>query len=66
MSGHNRQKKDGQRTDKRNQARGQDFEQAIVGSESKERASATSNLTDGNTAGGDAKRKDRPSADSDR
>ena len=58
MSGHNRTKKDGQRTEKQSSARKRDFEQPVLGSESKERAEDTSNLTDDNVAGPDWKRKD--------
>ena len=58
MSGHNRKKKAGQRTDKQSSARKRDFEQPVLGSETKQRAQDTSNLTDGNLAGPDWKRKD--------
>ncbi len=58
MSGHNRNKKDGARTDKQSAQRKRDFEQPVLGSETKDRGQATSNLTDGQTAGPDWKRKD--------
>ena len=60
MSGHNRKKKDQGRKEKQTAARKRDFEQPILGSESKERGDATSNFTDGQIAGPDWKRKDRP------
>jgi hypothetical protein len=59
MSGHNRQKKDGARTDKQSRQRKRDFEQPVVGSVTKQRAQDTSNLTDGQIAGPNWKRKDR-------
>ena len=59
MSGQNRAKKDGIRKEKKTKARQRDFEQPILGSESKERGSATSNFTDGQIAGPDWKRKVR-------
>ena len=59
MSGHNRQKKDGRRTEKQSSARKRDFEQPILGSETKERAQDTSNFTDGQIAGPDWKEKTR-------
>lgn len=59
MSGHNRQKKDGQRTDKQSSERQQDFEQPILGAEEKQRGQDTSKFTDGEIAGPDSKRKDR-------
>ncbi len=59
MSGHNRSKKDGERKEKQTRARKRDFEQPILGSESKERGQATSNFTDGQMAGPDWKRKVR-------
>jgi hypothetical protein len=58
MSGHNRKKKDGGRTEKANQARQRDLEQAVVGSETADRGSAVSNFTDGKIAGPDWKRKE--------
>jgi hypothetical protein len=58
MSGHNRKKKDGVRTDKKAAARKRDFEQPILGSVTKQRGQDTSNFTDGNLAGPDWKRKD--------
>ena len=60
MSGHNRKKKDGRRTEKQSSARKREFEQPVLGSVTKQRAQDTSNLTDGNLAGPDWKRKDRP------
>jgi hypothetical protein len=60
MSGHNRKKNDHGRKEKQTAARKRDFEQPILGSESKERGDATSNFTDGQIAGPDWKRKDRP------
>ena len=59
MAGHNRKKKDGQRPDKKAQARKRDFEQPILGSVTKERAQDTSNFTDGKIAGPDWKRNVR-------
>jgi hypothetical protein len=59
VSGNKQQKKDGHRKDKQTKARKQDFEQPIVGSVTRERAQATSNLTDGEIAGPDWKRKVR-------
>jgi hypothetical protein len=59
MSGHNRAKKDGGRKDKKNAARKRDFEQPILGSETKQPGRDVSNFTDGNIAGPDWKRKDR-------
>ena len=63
MSGENRQKKDGRRTEKQSSARKRDFEQPILGSETKQRGQDTSNFTDGQIAGPDSKRKDRPERD---
>lgn len=57
MSGHNRLKKDGGRKEKKIRARRGDFEQPIVGSLTREHARDTSNLTDGEIAGPDWKRK---------
>jgi hypothetical protein len=59
MSGHNRKKKDGERSDKRSSARRRDFEQPILNAEQKQRAQDVSNLTDGQIAGPDWKRKER-------
>ena len=59
MSGHKQQKKDGQRKEKQTGRRRRDFEQPILGSETKQRAQDVSNLTDGDFAGPDWKRKDR-------
>jgi hypothetical protein len=58
MSGHNRKKKDGQRKDKMTSARKRDFEQPILGAETKQRGQDTSNFTDGQLAGPDWKRKE--------
>jgi hypothetical protein len=60
MSGENRQKKNGQRTEKKTQARKRDFEQPILGAERPQRAQDVSNLTDGQIAGPDRKQKERP------
>jgi hypothetical protein len=57
MSGHNRQKKDGQRKEKQLKARKRDFEQPIVGAETKQSGRDVSNFTDGEIAGPDWKRK---------
>jgi hypothetical protein len=51
VSGHNQLKKDGQRKDKKTQARKRDFEQPIVGAVSPQHAQDTSNFTDGDIAG---------------
>jgi hypothetical protein len=59
VSGDNQKKKDGGRKDKQSQDRRRDFEQPVVGSVTKQRAQDTSNLTDGNIAGPDWKRKVR-------
>jgi len=59
MSGHNRTKKAGARTDKKSAARRRDREQPILGSETKQPGRDVSNFTDGNIAGPDWKRKDR-------
>jgi len=59
VSGHKQHKKDGERKDKKVKARKRDFEQPIVGSVTYDRAQATSNLTDGEIAGPDWKRKVR-------
>ncbi len=63
MSGHNRQKKDGRRTEKQSSARKRDFEQPVLGSETKERGQDTSNFTDGQIAGPDWKEKTRDDHD---
>jgi hypothetical protein len=60
MSGHNRTKKDGQRTEKAAKRLEPGFEQPVLAAESKQRAQDVSNFTDGQTAGPDAKRKQRP------
>jgi hypothetical protein len=60
MSGHNRQKKNGRRTEKQSSARKRDFEQPVLGSVTRQRGQDTSNFTDGEIAGPDWKRKDRP------
>jgi hypothetical protein len=59
VSGHKQHKKDGERKDKQTKARKQAFEQPIVGSVTPQRAQDTSNLTDGQIAGPDWKRKVR-------
>ena len=59
MSGQNRKKKDGQRAEKQSSARKRDFEQPILNAEQKQPAQDVSNLTDGQIAGPDRKRKDR-------
>jgi hypothetical protein len=59
VSGHKQHKKDGQRKDKQVKARKQDSEQPIVGSVTPQRAQDTSNLTDGEIAGPDWKKKVR-------
>lgn len=59
MSGHKQHKKDGERKEKQTKGRRQAFEQPIVGSVTPQRAQDTSNLTDGNIAGPDWKRKVR-------
>lgn len=59
MSGSNRKKKDGTRTEKAAPARQRDFEQPILNAETKQRSQDVSNLTDGNVAGPDWKRKVR-------
>ena len=59
MSGHNRQKKDGQRKEKQTSARKQDFAQPVLGSVTRQPARDTSNFTDGNIAGPDWKHKVR-------
>jgi hypothetical protein len=59
MSGHNRKKKDHARTEKAAERRKRDFDQPVLGSETKQRGQDVSNFTDGNIAGPDWKRKDR-------
>jgi hypothetical protein len=59
MSGHKQQKKDGQRKEKKTQARKQAFEQPIAGSVTRQRAQDVSNLTDGEIAGPSWKEKVR-------
>jgi hypothetical protein len=59
VSGNKQHKKDGQRKDKKEKARKRDFEQPVVGSVTRDHARATSNLTDGDIAGPDWKRKVR-------
>jgi hypothetical protein len=59
VSGHNRQKKDGHRKEKRTQARRPDLDQPIVAAEAKQQARDTSNFTDGDVAGPDWKSKVR-------
>jgi hypothetical protein len=51
VSGHKQLKKDGERTEKKTQARKRDAEQPVVGSVTPQRAQDTSNLTDGDVAG---------------
>ena len=50
MSGDKQLKKDGQRKEKKAQARQRDFEQPIVGSGTPERAQDTSNFSEHDTA----------------
>jgi hypothetical protein len=57
MSGHNRKKKDHERTEKPSSQRKRDFEQRVVGSVTPQRAQDTSNLTDGDIAGADWKHR---------
>lgn len=57
MSGHNRHKKDGGRKEKKVRARRRDFEQPILGAVTRQAARDTSNLTDGEIAGPDWRRK---------
>jgi hypothetical protein len=52
-------KKDGERKEHDAKARKRDVEQPIVGSTTRQRAAEVSNLTDGDTAGPDWKRKVR-------
>jgi hypothetical protein len=59
MSGHKQKKKDHQRQDKPTSRRQHDFEQAVVGSVTRQRAQDVSNLTDGDIAGPDWKHKSR-------
>jgi hypothetical protein len=59
MSGHDRKKKDGGRTEKKTQARKRDFEQVVARAETPQRGQDVSNFTDGEIAGPDWKRKDR-------
>lgn len=59
MSGHKQHKKDGQRKEKQTKARKPDFDQPIVGSVTRQPARDVSNLTDGEIAGPDWKRKVR-------
>jgi hypothetical protein len=59
MSGHKQHKKNGQRKEKKMRARREAFEQPIVGSVTRQRAQATSNLTDGEIAGPNWKEKVR-------
>jgi hypothetical protein len=59
MSGHNRKKKSGHRTEKQSSARKRDFEQPVLGSVTRQRGQDTSNFTDGQIAGPDWKRKER-------
>jgi hypothetical protein len=50
MSGDKQLKKDGQRKEKKAQARQRDFEQPIVGSGTRDRAQDTSNFSEHDTA----------------
>jgi hypothetical protein len=59
MSGHNRTKKDGRRPEPAAKRRKQDFEQPVLGAETKQRGQDVSNFTDGQIAGPDWKRKVR-------
>ena len=59
MSGHKQLKKDGQRKEKKAQARKRDFEQPVVGSVTPQRAQDTSNFTDGDIAGPNWKERTR-------
>ena len=59
MSGRRQLKKDGDRKEKKTQARKRDFEQPVVGSVTPQRAQDTSNLTDGDIAGPDWKERTR-------
>jgi hypothetical protein len=59
MSGHKQHKKDGQRKEKKMQARRQAFEQPVVGSVTRQRAQDASNLTDGEISGPNWKEKVR-------
>jgi hypothetical protein len=59
VSGHKQLKKDGQRKEKKTQARKHDFEQQVVGSVTPQRAQDTSNLTDGDVAGPNWKERTR-------
>lgn len=56
MSGDKQLKKDGQRKEKKAQARQRDFEQPIVGSGTRQRAQDTSNFSEHDTA--DDERRD--------
>ena len=53
------QKKDGRRKEHAAKARKRDFEQPVIGSATRQRASDVSNLTDRDIAGPDWKRKVR-------
>jgi hypothetical protein len=57
VSGHKRHKKNGVRKDKATSARKRDFEQPVVGAVRPQPARDTSNLTDGEIAGPDWRRK---------
>ena len=59
MSGRKQHKKDGGRKDKQTRARKRAFEQPIVGAVTPQSARDTSNLTDGEIAGPDWRRKVR-------
>ena len=60
MSGHNRTKKDGRRTEKAARRRNRDVEQPVLAAETKQGGQDISNFTDGQIAGPDWKRKERP------
>jgi hypothetical protein len=55
MSGQKQLKKDGQRKEKKTQARRSDFERPIVGADSPQRAQDTSSFSDDERAGRDEK-----------
>jgi hypothetical protein len=58
MSGDKQLKKDGQRKEKKAQARQRDFEQPIVGAGSPQRAQDTSNFSGNDTAGKERTREE--------
>jgi hypothetical protein len=59
VAGHNHQKKNGHRKEKRTQSRRRDVDQPIVGAAERQQARDTSNFTDGDIAGPDWKSKVR-------